>query len=75
MRKIIIVWGSVAVMLYASSVFAADQTRERSKDQTRIIKQTGTQERTRARDQQKSQDKDQSPDRDRVRDGSCKSTM
>lgn len=74
MRKMMIALGLTTVILFAGSAFAADQTRNRSKDQTRTTYQTGTQDRTRTRDQQKSQDKDQTRIRDRVKDGSCKTT-
>ena len=74
MRKMVIALGLVAVMLFAGASFAADQTRDRSKDQTRTTYQTGTQDQTRARDQQKSQSKDQTQTRDRVKDGSGKTT-
>jgi len=74
MRKMMIALGSVMVMLFAGSVFAADQTRTRSKDQTKTTYQTGTQDRTRTRDQQNSQSKDQTQTRDRAKDGSCKTT-
>jgi hypothetical protein len=69
MRKMMIVLGLAAMMLFAGSVFAADQTRTRSKDQTRTTYQTGTQDRTRIRDQQKNQSKDQTMTRDRARVG------
>jgi len=72
MRKTMIALGLTAVMLLAGSAFAADQTRNRSKDQTKSTYQTGTQDRTRTRDQQKSQDRDQTRIRDRVKDGSHK---
>lgn len=74
MRKIMIVLGLTAVMLYAGSAFAADQTRYRSRDQTKTTYQTGTQDRTRTRDQQKSQSKDQTRTRDRAKIGSHKTT-
>ena len=62
----------VTVMLFAGSVIAADQTRDRSKDHTRTTYHTGTQDQTRTQDQQKSQTKDQTQTRDRVKDGSGK---
>jgi hypothetical protein len=74
MRRMMIALGLTAVMFFAGSAFAADQTRNRSKDQTRTTYQTGTQDRTRTRDQQKSLDRDQTRIRDRVKDGSCKTT-
>ena len=74
MRRMMIALGLTAVMLFAGSAFAADQIRNRSKDQTRTTYQTGTQDRTRIRDQQKSQTKDQTQTRDRVKDGSHKTT-
>ena len=74
MRKMMIALGLVAVMFVAGTSLAADQTRNRSKDQTRTTYQTGTQDQTRTRDQQKSQDKDQTRIRDRVKDGSGKTT-
>jgi hypothetical protein len=69
MRKTLIVSGLVASMLFAGAAFAADQTRTRSKDQTRTTYQTGTQDHTRTRDQQNSQAKDQTRTRNRVKDG------
>jgi len=74
MKKMMIVLGLTAGMLFAGGAFAADQTRDRSKDQTRATYQTGTQDQTRIRDQQKSQTKDQTQTRDRVKDGSGKTT-
>ena len=74
MKKMMIALGLTAVMLFASGVFAADQTRTRSKDQIRTTYQTGTQDQTRTRDQQKSQSMDQTRTRDRARDGSGKTT-
>lgn len=74
MRKMMIALGMTAVMLLAGSAFAADQTRDRSKDQTRTTYQTGTQDQTRTRDQQKNQTKDQTQTRDRAKDGSGKTT-
>jgi hypothetical protein len=62
----------VMVVIIAGSAFGADQTRDRSKDPSRIIYQTGTQDRTHTRDQEKSQSKDHSQTRDRAKDGSCK---
>ena len=58
--------GLMAVMLFTGTSFAADQTRTRSKDQTKI------QDQTRTRDPQKSQTKDQKQIRDRLKDGSGK---
>ena len=74
MKNMMIALGLTAVMLFAGSAFAADRTRDRSKNQTRTTYQTGTQDQTRTRDQQKSQSKDQTQTRDRVRDGSGKTT-
>jgi hypothetical protein len=74
MRTMMIALAWVTVMLFAGGVFAADQTRDRSKDQTRTTYQTGTQDQTRTNDQQKSQSKDQTQTRDRVKDGSGKTT-
>jgi hypothetical protein len=74
MRKMMIAFGLMAVMLFTGSAFAADQTRERSKDQTRNTYQIGTQDQTRTQDQQKSQTKDQTQTRDRVKDSSGKNT-
>ena len=74
MRKIMIALGLTAVMLFAGGAFAADQTRDRSKDQKKTTYQTGTQDQTRTNDQQKSQTKDQTQTRDRVKDGSGKTT-
>jgi hypothetical protein len=74
MRNMIIALGLAAVMLFAGSTPAADQTRNRSKDQIRTTYQTGTKDQTRTRDQQKSQTKDQTQTRDRVKDGSSKTT-
>ncbi len=62
--------GLVAVMLFASGAFAADQTR----DQTKTSDQTRTQDQTRTKDQQKSQGKDQTKTQDRLKDGSGKTT-
>ena len=68
MRKMVIALGLVAVMLFAGASFAADQTRNRSKDQTKAQDQIRTQ------DPQKNQTKDQTQTRDRAKDGSCKTT-
>ena len=68
MKKMVIALGLMAVMLFAGTSFAADQTRTRSRDQTKIQDQTRTQ------DPQKSQTKDQTQTRDRVKDGSGKTT-
>jgi hypothetical protein len=69
MKKLIVVSGLVASMLFAGATLAADQTRTRSKEQTRTTYQKGIQDHTRTRDQQKSQTKDQTRTRDRAKDG------
>jgi hypothetical protein len=74
MRKMMIVWGSVMVVIFAGGAFGANQTRDRPKDQSRIIYQTGTQDRVHTRDQEKNQSKDHSQTRDRAKGGSCKGT-
>jgi hypothetical protein len=74
MRQMMIALGLVAVMFFAGGAFAADQTRDRSRDQKKITDQTGTQDQTRIKDQQKSQNKDQTQTRDRAKDGSGKTT-
>ena len=70
MRKMMIALGLVAVMLFAGGTFAADQTRDRSKDQTKTTDQKGARDQTRIKEPQKSQGKDQARTRDRVKDGS-----
>ena len=72
MKKMIIALGLTAIMLFAGSTFAADQTRTRSRDQARSTLQSGVRDQTRTRDQLKSQTKDQTRTRDRARDGSGK---
>ena len=74
MKKMVFAYGLAAVLFFVGSAFAADQTRDRSKDQTGTSYQTGTQDRTRAQDQQKSQAKDQAQTRDRAKDGSNRKT-
>ena len=74
MRKMLIAFGLMAVMLFTSNLFAADQTRTRSKDQSKTTYQTGTQDRNRTRDQQMSQSKDPTQTRDRAKVGSSRTT-
>ena len=72
MRKVLIALGLGTGLLFASYVFAADQTRDRTKIRTTY--QAGARDQTRTRDQQRGQTKDQTQTRERARDSLRKTT-